>query len=278
MEDHPADKLKRRMEEREKVRAEQGTKGRLSDDVDAFDKLFYGELRQRFDKELGEGVEEGVVVYREMQRVVKEAAGYLPTWDRQRANEVVAECLRMLDAKKGEGKKRFQFSREARSVIIDTGAKRDVSHIETHITNAARVADRVSETIHLPPAPSIFLSRLTACTVFIKPIDGSVFIDSCKSCTFIVACRQLRVHTTTHSSFYLHCASEPIIEDTTNVTFAPYLWDFPGKQALIDSTTLGGCSNKWDQVNDFKWLKSQHSPNWSILPEDQRRTFTDDAQ
>lgn len=28
-------------------------------------------------------------------------------------------------------------------------------------------------------------------------------------------------------------------------------------------------TNHWDQVDDFKWLKSEHSPNWSILPDDQ---------
>ena len=28
--------------------------------------------------------------------------------------------------------------------------------------------------------------------------------------------------------------------------------------------------NQWDQVDDFKWLKSEHSPNWSVLPEDSR--------
>jgi tubulin-specific chaperone C len=25
--------------------------------------------------------------------------------------------------------------------------------------------------------------------------------------------------------------------------------------------------NQWDQVDDFKWLKTDPSPNWSILPE-----------
>jgi len=24
----------------------------------------------------------------------------------------------------------------------------------------------------------------------------------------------------------------------------------------------------WDQVDDFKWLKAEPSPNWSILPAD----------
>lgn len=26
--------------------------------------------------------------------------------------------------------------------------------------------------------------------------------------------------------------------------------------------------NQWNQVQDFKWLKSEPSPNWSILPAD----------
>lgn len=26
----------------------------------------------------------------------------------------------------------------------------------------------------------------------------------------------------------------------------------------------------WDQVDDFKWLKADHSPNWTTLPIDKR--------
>jgi hypothetical protein len=26
----------------------------------------------------------------------------------------------------------------------------------------------------------------------------------------------------------------------------------------------------WDQVDDFKWLKQEASPNWRVLPEDER--------
>lgn len=28
--------------------------------------------------------------------------------------------------------------------------------------------------------------------------------------------------------------------------------------------------NQWDRVDDFKWLKADHSPNWSVLPEEER--------
>lgn len=29
-------------------------------------------------------------------------------------------------------------------------------------------------------------------------------------------------------------------------------------------------ANKWDQVQDFNWQKTEHSPNWRILPEEDR--------
>ena len=28
--------------------------------------------------------------------------------------------------------------------------------------------------------------------------------------------------------------------------------------------------NMWDQVDDFKWLKAEHSPNWSVMPEGEK--------
>ena len=28
--------------------------------------------------------------------------------------------------------------------------------------------------------------------------------------------------------------------------------------------------NQWDQVDDFKWLKADHSPNWTTMSEAER--------
>ncbi len=30
---------------------------------------------------------------------------------------------------------------------------------------------------------------------------------------------------------------------------------------------LAGTRNAWQEVKDFKWLRTQQSPNWSVLPE-----------
>lgn len=31
--------------------------------------------------------------------------------------------------------------------------------------------------------------------------------------------------------------------------------------------------NLWDQVDDFKWLRAEHSPNWSVLQPDDARAI-----
>jgi len=28
--------------------------------------------------------------------------------------------------------------------------------------------------------------------------------------------------------------------------------------------------NLWDQVDDFKWLKAEQSPNWTVMPKEER--------
>ena len=32
----------------------------------------------------------------------------------------------------------------------------------------------------------------------------------------------------------------------------------------------GKGENQWEHVDDFRWLKQEQSPNWSILPSDMR--------
>ena len=33
----------------------------------------------------------------------------------------------------------------------------------------------------------------------------------------------------------------------------------------------------WDQVDDFKWLKAEPSPNWSILKSEDDRAINDES-
>lgn len=57
------------------------------------------------------------------------------------------------------------------------------------------------------------------------------------------------------------------IDQVQKITF-PSSVSHDDKSSAI--TTTNSASNKWAQVADFKWLKVAHSPNWSILPVEDR--------
>ena len=53
---------------------------------------------------------------------------------------------------------------------------------------------------------------LRRCRVFVGPTSESIFLDRCQDCVFVLACQQLRIHTTYDTSFYIHVTSKAIIE------------------------------------------------------------------
>jgi hypothetical protein len=131
--------------------------------------------------------------------------------------------------------------------------------------------------VRLLGAPvTLHINNLDSCCVLCGPVSSSVFVDNCRNCTFVVACQQLRVHTTVGSVFYLHVTSKAIIEDSRQLQFAPYNLTYPQLQAQFQESGLNERVNNWDQVDDFNWLASgTHSPNWSLLPPEQRRSSWD---
>ena len=127
-------------------------------------------------------------------------------------------------------------------------------------------------TVLLYGAPSaIHINKLNKCTILCGPVPGSIFIRECVECTFVLACQQLRIHSTTNSEFYIHVTSKAIIEDCNKVKFAPYNWKYETIEEDYAVTGLSKQRNNWDNVDDFNWLAADvHSPNWSIIPSTDR--------
>ncbi|KAH8819630.1 tubulin-specific chaperone-like protein c [Xylogone sp. PMI_703] len=121
------------------------------------------------------------------------------------------------------------------------------------------------------PFAGLALKNIKNSVIIAGNVAGAAHITDIKDSVLVVASRQVRMHECQNVDIYLHCASRPIIEDCSNVRFAP----LPACYAsILDNPT----ENHWDQVDDFKWLKAEHSPNWSILPEGERlgeEVFTD---
>ncbi|XP_065256701.1 tubulin-specific chaperone C [Emys orbicularis] len=114
------------------------------------------------------------------------------------------------------------------------------------------------------------------CTVFCGPVSTSVLVDGCSDCLLVLACQQLRTHRTRDTRIYVQVTSRAIVEDCSGVRFAPYTWSYPGIEGDYESSGLDRGRNNWNLVDDFDWLaRDEPSPNWSVIPEQDRITQWD---
>ncbi|KAI4859065.1 TBCC-domain-containing protein [Hypoxylon rubiginosum] len=132
------------------------------------------------------------------------------------------------------------------------------------LTNLERcVVDMTVPTSTGAPFAGLVLKNIKESLIVAGHVAGPVHMTGLENSTVVVAARQVRIHECRNVDVYLHCASHPIIEDCSGMRFAPL-------PELYASKSEAGDKNQWDQVDDFKWLKSEPSPNWSTLPEEQR--------
>lgn len=110
---------------------------------------------------------------------------------------------------------------------------------------------------------SLMMRNIERSLVVAGHVSGAVHITGLKNCVLVVAARQVRIHECDGVDVYLQCGSRPIIEDCKKMRFAP----LPKVYANDGDSEA---TNQWDQVDDFKWLRSDASPNWSVLPEAER--------
>lgn len=118
---------------------------------------------------------------------------------------------------------------------------------------------------------TIHISNVKKCTILCGPVSTSVFIENCEDCDIVVACQQLRIHSTTNSRLYIHVTSRAIIEDSSNVQFAPYNLIYEEMEEHFELSGLDRSRNNWNLIDDFNWLAIDvPSPNWKEIPEEQR--------
>ena len=81
------------------------------------------------------------------------------------------------------------------------------------------------------------------CTILLGPTCTSVYIEDSSHLTVFIACHQLRMHKTTDCQLYVRVNSHPIIEDCSNMGFAPYSYNYEGieQDFVVSSWMLYGC-------------------------------------
>lgn len=146
----------------------------------------------------------------------------------------------------------------------------------SHATSSGTVTNLMNCTVDLSaptsvsPFSALYLKNILSSTIVTGQVAGATHITDIANTKLYVTTRQFRMHGAKDVDVYLHCVSRPIIEDCKGVRFAP----------LPESYVTDGLKqvkNQWDQIDDFKWLKAEQSPNWSILPEGERTVPTQET-
>jgi hypothetical protein len=133
------------------------------------------------------------------------------------------------------------------------------------------LADLVSCEVYLKgKCRALYIHKLRDCHVFVGAVLGSVLIEDVEGCIFVMAAHQIRIHEARVTDFYLRVRSRPIIEDCSGVRFAPYVLNYEGIEEDLKDSGLEEETGNWANVDDFKWLKAVQSPNWCLVPEEER--------
>lgn len=125
------------------------------------------------------------------------------------------------------------------------------------------IVDMSIPTVRGAPFAGLALKDITSSLIVAGQVAGAAHLTGLTNSTIVVESRQVRMHDCENVDVYLRCMSRPIIEDCKNIRFAPLPECYKSKDA--EKT-----EDHWSEVDDFKWLKAEHSPNWWILSEEKR--------
>ncbi|MCJ1256371.1 hypothetical protein MMC24_004192 [Lignoscripta atroalba] len=151
-------------------------------------------------------------------------------------------------------------SRNAVHIILPSSASHATSSGSlTNLKNS--VIDMSVPTASGQPFAGLTIKNIKKSLLVCGSVNGAAHVTGVESSVIVVTTRQFRMHECKNCIVYLYCTSRPIIEDCNGIRFAP----LPKAYSL---PSLQPSGNQYNQVGDFKWLKAEHSPNWSILSQE----------
>ena len=120
------------------------------------------------------------------------------------------------------------------------------------------------EILVLDNCDQVQIDEVSDSKIFIGASSESIFVRNCKNCSFTVACKQLRTRDCSNCTFNLYCKTDPIIETSTQMRFAPFNGAYLGHYKAMIDADLDPCNNRWHEVYDFN-DPSKTRKNWSYV-------------
>ncbi|VEN59075.1 unnamed protein product [Callosobruchus maculatus] len=210
-----------------------------------------------------------------LQKYVAASNIFLRHYDLQRCQNTLQELTNKAKYLENEllPKKKFSFKNRAKERTLKKKRKMKLIQHCSSPKSVERCLLRKIEncTVVFKGTPStLHLNHLNNCKVFTGPVSTSIFAENCTNCTLVIACQQLRLHSSHNVQIYLHVTSRAIMEDCKDIAVAPYNWIYEGVEKDFENAHLEKKVNNWRCIDDFNWLSEKHSPNWKEIPENER--------
>lgn len=165
----------------------------------------------------------------------------------------------------------FALIDESKDLIVrqQKGIKRIVLESEYEGKDKVYLLNIENCDIYLPfVMKALYIKNVYHSRIYVGFVEGASFFISTNNSSYHVWTHQTRIHKATNCSFFLHAKQGPIIEDSTNVKFGPYMFDYPNRSLHEESCGFKHTLNVYHKVSDFNWFKKEQSPNFSVMTQD----------
>ncbi|GAB66094.1 tubulin binding cofactor c [Plasmodium cynomolgi strain B] len=126
------------------------------------------------------------------------------------------------------------------------------------------------EVVILDVLSSVLIRRIKSCTIWVAAVESSLLIYGCVDCNILTNSKQIRIHDSSETNFYINSVSSPIIENSKQLAFFPYILNYDGLSELLKKINISRDSAQWMEVLDFNWQNTQEkSPNFRVSEEAQ---------
>jgi len=97
----------------------------------------------------------------------------------------------------------------------------------------------------------MFVDDCENCKIIVGPIEGSIMVRTSKNCEISVIARQIRFRDCENIKCFAYCPSDPAVESSFNIFFAPYNSFFPHLKELFVKANFIKEKNHINNPYDF---------------------------
>ena len=118
----------------------------------------------------------------------------------------------------------------------------------------------------------MFVDDCENCKIITGPINGSIFIRTSKNCTISTIARQVRFRDCENLKVFTYCPTDPAVESSFNIFFAPFNAFFPHLKELFVTAKFDKAEpNHIKTPHDFTVDKvmGDGAPHFGLLDKDQ---------